>query len=135
MRIARLIFAGSIAALAVASAPALAKNSNSASNANAQKVEDTPVAQGCHAYQQAPDGTLGTALVPGGGPNLASADAAQVRHAKPGRRDALRSVPLVVIALAGTTIFVVARSNATIQSILPGMLCGLPRQARNDGHA
>lgn len=55
MRIARLIFAGSIAALAVASAPALAKNSN-ASNANAQKVEDAPVAQGCHAYQQAPDG-------------------------------------------------------------------------------
>lgn len=57
MRIAGLIFAGSIAALAVAAAPALAKNSTHNSNANAQKVEDTPVARGCHAYQQAPDGS------------------------------------------------------------------------------
>ena len=55
MRIARLILVGSIAALTVAMAPAPAKNSN-ASNANAQKVEETPVAQGCRAYQQAPDG-------------------------------------------------------------------------------
>jgi hypothetical protein len=59
MRIAGLIFAGSITALAVAAAPVLARNSthNSSANANAQKVEDTPVAQGCHAYQQAPDGS------------------------------------------------------------------------------
>ena len=57
MRIARLIFAGSIAALAGLMAPAPAKNSNSPANANAQKIEDTPPAQGCHAYQQAPDGS------------------------------------------------------------------------------
>jgi hypothetical protein len=61
MRITRLIFAGSIAALAAVTTPALAKNSNSNSNfpanANAQKIEDKQVAQGCHAYQQAPDGS------------------------------------------------------------------------------
>ncbi|MGB9115019.1 hypothetical protein [Bradyrhizobium sp.] len=59
MRIAGLIFAGSIATLAAATTPALAKNSNSNStaNANAQKIDDQPVAQGCHAYQQAPDGS------------------------------------------------------------------------------
>jgi hypothetical protein len=58
MRIARLIFVGSIAVLVVAAAPAPAKNSNSnAANANAQKVEDQPAAQGCHAYQQAADGS------------------------------------------------------------------------------
>lgn len=69
MRIARLIFVGSIAALAVAAAPALAKNSNSAANANAQKVEDTPVAQGCHAYQQAPDGSWTALSCQEGGPS------------------------------------------------------------------
>jgi len=58
MRIAQMIFVGSIAALTVATAPVLAKNSNSsASNANAQKVEDKPASTGCHAYQQAPDGS------------------------------------------------------------------------------
>lgn len=58
MRIARMIFVGSIAALTVTTAPALAKNSNSnASNTNAQKVEDKPASTGCHAYQQAPDGS------------------------------------------------------------------------------
>jgi hypothetical protein len=57
MRIARLIFVGSIAALAGLTGPALAKNSNSNANANAQKIEDTPAAQGCHAYQQAADGS------------------------------------------------------------------------------
>jgi hypothetical protein len=57
MRIARVIFVGSIAALALAATPSLAKNSNSAANANAQKVEDKPAAEGCHAYQQAPDGS------------------------------------------------------------------------------
>jgi len=55
MRIAQLIFAGSIAALTGLTAPALAKNSNSP--ANAQKIEDTPASTGCHAYQQAPDGS------------------------------------------------------------------------------
>ncbi len=57
MRIARLIFVVSIAVLAGLTAPAPAKNSNSPANANAQKIEDTPAAQGCHAYQQAPDGS------------------------------------------------------------------------------
>ena len=54
MRIAHLVFAGSIAALAVLTAPALAKNSNT------QKVDDTSASSAsptCHAYQQAPDGS------------------------------------------------------------------------------
>jgi hypothetical protein len=57
MRIAHLIFTGSIAALAVLTAPALAKNSNT------QKVDDTSASTAsstsspCHAYQQAPDGS------------------------------------------------------------------------------
>jgi hypothetical protein len=58
MRIAGLIFASSIAILVIATAPALAKNSNSnPSNANAQKADDRPASQGCHAYQQAADGS------------------------------------------------------------------------------
>ena len=59
MRIAQLIFVGSIAALAGLTAPALAKNSNSSAegDAKAQKIGDTPAAQGCHAYQQAADGS------------------------------------------------------------------------------
>ena len=58
MRIAQLVFVGSVTALAVLAGPALAKhpNLNSNANANAQKVEDQPASQGCHAYQQAPDG-------------------------------------------------------------------------------
>jgi hypothetical protein len=54
MRIAHLIFTGSIAALAVLTAPALAKNSNT------QKVDDTSASSAsstCHAYQQAPHGS------------------------------------------------------------------------------
>ena len=53
MRIARLIFTGSIAAVAV-TAPALAKSSNT------QKVDDPSASSAsstCHAYQQAPDGS------------------------------------------------------------------------------
>lgn len=57
MRIAQLIFVGSIAVLAGLAAPALAKNSNSPANANAHKVDDKPASTGCHAYQQAPDGS------------------------------------------------------------------------------
>jgi hypothetical protein len=58
MRIARLIFVGSITVLTALATPALARNSNSnPANATAQKVDDTPAAQGCHAYQQAPDGS------------------------------------------------------------------------------
>ena len=54
MRIAHLIFTGSIAALAALTAPALAKNSNT------QKIDDPSAASAsssCHAYQQAPDGS------------------------------------------------------------------------------
>ena len=54
MRIAQWIFTGSIAALAVLTAPALAKNSNT------QKIDDLSAASAsssCHAYQQAPDGS------------------------------------------------------------------------------
>lgn len=59
MRIARLVFVGSIAVFAALTAPALAKNAslNSHANANAQKADDQPAAQGCHAYQQRPDGS------------------------------------------------------------------------------
>ena len=59
MRITRLIFLGSIAVLAAMTAPVLAKNSslNSHANANAQKADDQPAAQGCHAYQKTPDGS------------------------------------------------------------------------------
>jgi len=59
MQIARLIFAGSIGLAAGLAAPALAKNANlnSHANAHAQKIEDKPAAQGCHAYQKSPDGS------------------------------------------------------------------------------
>jgi hypothetical protein len=50
MRIAQLIVAGSVAALAL-TAPALAKNSES------QKSEDKTTSTSCHAYQQAADGS------------------------------------------------------------------------------
>jgi hypothetical protein len=55
MRIAHLIFTGSVAALAMLTTPVLAKNSNT------QKIDDTsassPASSSCHAYQQAPDGS------------------------------------------------------------------------------
>ena len=55
MRITHLIFTGSIAALAVLTAPVLAKNSST------PKIDDTPASSSasssCHAYQQAPDGS------------------------------------------------------------------------------
>jgi hypothetical protein len=59
MRIARLIFVGSTVFLTSSVMPVLAKNAslNSHANTNAQKVEETPAAQGCHAYQQAADGS------------------------------------------------------------------------------
>jgi hypothetical protein len=59
MRIARLIFVGSITVPVALVTPALAKNAslNSHANANAQKVDEQPTAQGCHAYQKAPDGS------------------------------------------------------------------------------
>jgi hypothetical protein len=51
MRITRTILAGSIAALAVATVPALAKNSET------QKTTEQSTSSPCKAYQQAPDGT------------------------------------------------------------------------------
>jgi ABC-type phosphate transport system substrate-binding protein len=52
MRIATLTFIGSVAALAVAAAPALAKNT-----ASPQKTDDKSVSSSCHAYQMAADGS------------------------------------------------------------------------------
>ncbi len=51
MRIASLIFVGSMAALALLTAPALAKNSTP------QKTDDRSASSSCHAYQQAADGS------------------------------------------------------------------------------
>lgn len=53
MRIARLVFAGSLAAIAAITAPALAK-SNERQKAD-EKSNTTSI--GCQAYQQAADGT------------------------------------------------------------------------------
>jgi uncharacterized low-complexity protein len=52
MRIANLTLAGFIAALALAAAPAQAKNASPA-----QKTEDQSVAASCHSYQMAADGS------------------------------------------------------------------------------
>jgi hypothetical protein len=51
MRIGKSVFVGSLAALVVVAAPALAKNSEN------QKAEDKPASASCQAYQQAPDGS------------------------------------------------------------------------------
>jgi hypothetical protein len=51
MRLANVIFFGSIAAVAVLTAPALANNSD------AQKSTDKSASSPCKAYQQAPDGS------------------------------------------------------------------------------
>lgn len=52
MRIARLVFAGSLAAFAAVATPALAKSSDH------QKADDKSTAStGCQAYQQAADGS------------------------------------------------------------------------------
>jgi hypothetical protein len=82
MRIARLIYAGSIAALAAAAAPALAKNTNlnSHAGANAQKIEDQPASQGCHAYQQAPDGSWTPLSCQEGGPTAPAHGKSAARH-------------------------------------------------------
>lgn len=50
MRIANVIFVGSVAALAFFTAPALAKSST-------QKTDENPSSSFCHAYQQAADGS------------------------------------------------------------------------------
>lgn len=51
MRIAHLIFVGTLVAGSALTVPALAKNSD------AQKSEAKPTSSSCSAYQQAPDGT------------------------------------------------------------------------------
>ncbi|UFZ05358.1 hypothetical protein LQG66_03280 [Bradyrhizobium ontarionense] len=56
MRITPMIFAGSLAAVVVTAAPALAKNSqtpNQTPKADDQTTSSSP----CRAYQQAPDGS------------------------------------------------------------------------------
>jgi hypothetical protein len=51
MRIAHVIFVGSVATLAALTAPVLANHST------AQKTDDRSSSSSCHAYQQAVDGT------------------------------------------------------------------------------
>ncbi len=51
MRIAHLVIIGALAASAILTAPAQARNSE------AQKGEDKPSSSSCSAYQQAPDGS------------------------------------------------------------------------------
>ena len=81
MRINHVIFVGSLAALVAATAPALAKNTQT------QKPTDEQASSSsCRAYQQAPDGTWtplpcqghgATAQVERKQPTTGSADAAQ----------------------------------------------------------
>jgi uncharacterized membrane protein YebE (DUF533 family) len=51
MRIANVIFVGSVAALAALAPPVLANNSDN------QKTDDKQTSLPCRAYQQAPDGS------------------------------------------------------------------------------
>jgi hypothetical protein len=83
MRIAPLIFTGSIAALAVLTAPVLARNSNT------QKVDDpsalaspTSASPTCHAYQQAPDGSW----IPLSCQEPGAASQARTQHESAGRK-------------------------------------------------
>ncbi|MES5481995.1 hypothetical protein QMZ05_04495 [Bradyrhizobium sp. INPA03-11B] len=54
MRIAKLVFAGSLAAIAALATPALAK---SAERQKAEEKSTATTSAGCQAYQQAADGT------------------------------------------------------------------------------
>ncbi|MHC2462888.1 hypothetical protein [Bradyrhizobium embrapense] len=54
MPIARLVFAGSLAAIAAIATPALGKG---AERQKADEKSTTATPSGCQAYQQAPDGT------------------------------------------------------------------------------
>jgi len=54
MRIAKLVFAGSLAAIAAMATPALAK---SAERQKAEEKSTAATSAGCQAYQQAADGT------------------------------------------------------------------------------
>jgi hypothetical protein len=57
MRIAQLIFTGSIAALAALTAPALAKSSHTQKVDDASASSTSSTSPTCRAYQQAADGT------------------------------------------------------------------------------
>jgi hypothetical protein len=57
MRIATLIFVGSIAALAVPAAPVLAKDSHAQKTNDPSASSTSSSSSPCHAYQQAPDGS------------------------------------------------------------------------------
>jgi len=57
MRITHLIFTGSIAALAVLTAPVLAKNSNTPEINDTSATAASPATSPCHAYQRGPDGS------------------------------------------------------------------------------
>jgi hypothetical protein len=69
MRIAELTLTGSIAALALAAAPALARNT-----APSPKTEEQPASASCHSYQMAADGTWSV---------LACHEAGQTEHKPP----------------------------------------------------
>ena len=58
MRIARLVFAGVLAAVALAT-PGQAKTASFGphANANAQATDEPANPKGCHAYQKGPDGS------------------------------------------------------------------------------
>ena len=51
MRIAQLLFAGSVAAATALATPVLAKNSDT------QKTDEKPASTSCNSYQQAADGS------------------------------------------------------------------------------
>ena len=83
MRIARLIFVGStVVSMAAFVTPAMAKigSLNSHANANAHDVEEAPATQGCHAYQQAPDGSWVQVVLQGRGPDGSGPDARQISN-------------------------------------------------------
>jgi hypothetical protein len=84
MRPARLALIAAIATSFALASPVTAKNSspNSHADANAQKVDEEAEAQGCRAYQQAPDGSwIQLACREGGGaaPAPAHGKSAQTR--------------------------------------------------------
>jgi hypothetical protein len=57
MRIAKLIFVGSIAASAALAAPVLAKDSPAQKTSDPSTSSSSSTSSPCHAYQQAPDGS------------------------------------------------------------------------------
>jgi hypothetical protein len=79
---AKLAFIGAIATSIALASPALAKNSspNSQADAKAQSADEQPDAQGCRAYQQAPDGSwIQFACREGGGAAPAHGKSTQTR--------------------------------------------------------